>query len=255
MKKLGLLTILFFILTTLSFGQNEEKLRQLLAQAQQRRSEANNFLKAGEFAKAAESYTAALNPFLALTDPKEITLAEETVVLLYSLRGMTYLGAKDNEKAVVDLQKKIDFYFNRAKSNFEKTTAMPKPNEDESIKFYQMATANAVQILNTEANYYSAYKTVFKSTPAKKLIEDEKAKKIDELFNYIVFDWGKMETAIFLRTNNAENAGKALELLNDHIKQLPNEIESYKLRESIYRKQGKMDLANADKEKIKSLQN
>lgn len=254
MKKIGLLTLLLLILTTLSFGQDKKKLEQLLLQAQQRKYEANNFLKLGEFAKAAESYTAAINPFLALTEPKEIAETEETVALLYSLRGMCYLGAKDNEKAVTDLQKKVDFYFNRAKNSFEKASVAAKPRESDSVRFYQMAISDAVQVLNTEANYYSAYNKIFRSMPTKRMIEDEKAKEIEKLFNQIAFNWGKLETAIFLRTNNAENARKALELLGDYIKQLPNEIDAYKLRESIYRKQGKIALANADKEKIKSLQ-
>ncbi len=256
MQKLGLLTIILVVLTGFSFGQkvDDQKLVGLINNAQKYKVEASNLIKNGKFTEASDAYTKAIQPFLKLTNPAEIALAEESIYLLYSLRAVAFMAAKEHEKAVKDYQAKINFYLNRAKKTYQKSKATPKPSEADLIQIFEASTADILQIYKTQSNYLTLYNTIFKAMPTKMLLEESELVGVETVFSDIRLDWGKVDTAIFLRTNNAINAKRALDHLGGFIQGNPKSVEGYKLRESIYRKQGKTELANADIAKIKSLQ-
>ncbi len=256
MQILGLLTIILVALTGFSFGQkvDEQKLVGLINNAQKYKVEASNLIKKGKYTEASDAYTKAIEPFLELTNLAEIALTEESIYLLYSLRAVAFMAAKEHEKAVKDFQAEINFYLSRAKKTYQKSKATPKPSEADLIKIFETSTADILQIYKTQRNYLTLYNNIFKANPSKMLLEESELVGVETVFSDILLDWGKVDTAIFLRTNNAANAKRALDNLGGFIQGNPKSVEGYKLREGIYRKQGNIQLANADKAKIKDLQ-
>jgi tetratricopeptide (TPR) repeat protein len=256
MKKLGLLTIILFALTQITFAQaiDEQKLMQLLADAQKYRTDAFALINSGKFTEAAELYTKAIEPFLALTNPQEISISEETVQLFYTLRGTAYLAAKTDEKAIFDFNKNIEFHLNYAKKNVEKAKATPKPIEKDLLNLYKNAATNLIKLYSIDANYSTLYDKIYRKFPDKNLLDDIKLKEINDLFKQTMLEWAKIETDIYVRTNNKTNLNSALEKINFVIKQFPNEPQSFRLLEQIYRKQGKLALAKTNKAKADTLQ-
>jgi tetratricopeptide (TPR) repeat protein len=236
---------------------NEAKMMSLLDQAKAKVAEARQFANAGDFAKAADSYSAAITSFDGLSNSEEIELSFETLTSLLKMRAAVYVGAKKYDLADADYKKAGNMYVNQTKAflKLRKTKAVALNDQFMAEDYLRRAlnsVVNAFAIEKSRAGAYEATKNPLSANDHKIFSADE-IKEFEALTKEILLDWARIETARFIRLGQAEHAAGALEKLDFVIKLAPNTAEAYKLRARIYRQQNNPDLAIADETKAKEL--